>query len=231
MKTRRLLLLALVALGVQYIAIAQNDDMYFVPKTSGVLAVNFNVYDGNDSLLANASINLIVPGEEETRTTFVDVPQDSYYYKAVYWALDEKLTTGMDETHFDPDGTVTRGQAITFLYRMSGSPTMGDDAVNTMEDVSAADWYYDAVRWAVYNGVSNGTDATHFSPGNPVTKEQMLALLSRIDGVNATGPSWAQVALAWATGKSLLEGIPGTFIGPSACTRADVIYYIWRYIA
>ena len=90
---------------------------------------------------------------------FVDVPEGSYYEAAVNWAVEKGITTGTDATHFSPDGICTRAQAVTFLWRAAGSPA-AKSAVMPFTDVKAGSYYYDAVLWAVANGITNGTTAT-----------------------------------------------------------------------
>ncbi len=94
---------------------------------------------------------------------FADVATGSYYEEAVDWAVENGITQGTDDTHFSPDGICTRAQAVTFLWRTAGSP---EPETRTMPftDVPVGSYYYDAVLWAVENGITNGTSDTTFSP-------------------------------------------------------------------
>ena len=94
---------------------------------------------------------------------FTDVPAGSYYEDAVIWAVDKGITTGTSATTFDPNGICTRAQAVTFLWRAAGSPA-AKSAVMPFTDVKAGSYYYDAVLWAVENGITKGTSETMFSP-------------------------------------------------------------------
>ena len=94
---------------------------------------------------------------------FVDVATGSYYEDAVDWAVENGITKGTDDTHFSPDGICTRAQAVTFLWRAAGSPKP-ETRTMPFTDVPAGSYYYDAVLWAVENGITKGTSNTTFSP-------------------------------------------------------------------
>lgn len=120
------------------------------------------------------------PEPESSRSPFADVANtNSWYYDAVLWAAENGITTGMDASHFVPDSTVTRAQFVTFLWRAAGEDEPGSGA-NPFADVTDPDsWYYDAVLWAVENGITNGIDSTHFGPGNGCTRGQVVTFLYR----------------------------------------------------
>ena len=118
------------------------------------------------------------PEPESDENPFEDVKEGKFYYDAVLWAVENDITNGMDKTHFSPDGTCTRGQIVTFLRRSSGSPEPNGE-VNPFEDVKDGSFYHDSVLWAVENGVTNGTDATHFSPNEKCTRGQIVTFLYR----------------------------------------------------
>ena len=109
---------------------------------------------------------------------FSDV-QDStqFYYKAVLWAVENKITTGTSKTTFSPNATVTRGQFVTFLYRAEGSPAV--EGANPFGDINPNDFYYNAVLWAAQNGVTTGTSKTTFSPKAPCTRGQVVTFIYR----------------------------------------------------
>ncbi|MDY4964586.1 MAG: S-layer homology domain-containing protein, partial [Ruminococcus callidus] len=111
-------------------------------------------------------------------TQFTDVQKGKYYYDAVLWAVENEITNGTSETTFSPDDQVIRGQAVTFLWRMEGSPK-ATSAKNTFSDVEAGTYYYDAVLWAVENEITNGTSATTFSPKDDCTRGQIVTFLYR----------------------------------------------------
>ena len=123
---------------------------------------------------------------------------------------------------------MTRGQAVTFLWRAAGQPKSAV-VVNPFTDVSEGAYYYDAVLWAVQQGLTNGTSETTFSPDNLLNRDQLLALLYRANGGGLGGANWSSLAVDWANGRGLLDGVPGEFVAASPCPRSDVIYYIWKY--
>ncbi len=117
---------------------------------------------------------------------FVDVATGSYYEDAVDWAVENGITKGTDDTHFSPDGICTRAQAVTFLWRTAGSPK---PEIRTMPftDVPVGSYYYDAVLWAVGNGITKGTSDTTFSPNMTCTRAQIVAFLWRSEKSPAAG--------------------------------------------
>ena len=114
--------------------------------------------------------------EPKTAVSFTDVPAGSYYAKAVAWAIENGITNGMTETTFAPDATCTRGQGVTFLYRaLKGSA----GATSSFVDVPANAFYADAVGWAVFGKVTDGTSNTTFSPDDNCTRGQIVTFLYR----------------------------------------------------
>lgn len=111
---------------------------------------------------------------------FVDVEPGRYYYKAVLWAVENGIVKGTDDTHFDPDATVTRSQFVTFLYRLAGKPDWASNA--GFVDVDSSRYYATAVAWAASNGIVKGTDATHFDPNGNCTRGQVVTFLYRYFG-------------------------------------------------
>ena len=109
---------------------------------------------------------------------FVDVPAGSYYEDAVDWAVENGITKGIDDTHFSLDGICTRAQAVTFLWRAAGSPEP-ESRTMPFTDVPAGSYYYDAVLWAVENGITKGTSDTTFSPNMTCPRAQIVAFLWR----------------------------------------------------
>ncbi|WP_418507111.1 S-layer homology domain-containing protein, partial [Dysosmobacter sp.] len=109
---------------------------------------------------------------------FVDVATGSYYEDAVDWAVENGITKGTDDTHFSPDGICTRAQAVTFLWRAAGSPEPETRAM-PFADIPVGSYYYDAVLWAVENGITKGTSDTTFTPNMTCTRAQIVAFLWR----------------------------------------------------
>lgn len=113
-----------------------------------------------------------------TVNPFVDVPAGSFYYDAVLWAVEKGVTTGTSATTFEPDGSCTRAQAVTFLWRVAGCPAPKSAAM-PFTDVKAGSFYYDAVLWAVENGITKGTSETTFEPEGICTRAQIVTLIWR----------------------------------------------------
>ncbi|MCD8256274.1 MAG: S-layer homology domain-containing protein [Oscillospiraceae bacterium] len=116
------------------------------------------------------------PKPTSTENPFTDVDEDDYYYEAVLWAVEKEIASGTGSTNFSPDMYVTRPHTVPFLYRYMGSETT---TVNPFDDVRATDYYYDAVLWAVENGVTTGTDSTTFSPNSTCVRAQIITFLYR----------------------------------------------------
>ena len=106
-----------------------------------------------------------------------DVAGDAYYAEAVRWALSEGITTGTSDHTFSPDAVCTREQAVTFLWRAAGSPSVSGESA--FEDVGADAYYARAVAWAAQNGVTNGISQTLFGTGSDCTRAQIVTFLYR----------------------------------------------------
>ena len=169
---------------------------------------------------------------------FVDVATGSYYEDAVDWAVENGITKGTDDTHFSPDGICTRAQAVTFLWRAAGSPKPETRAM-PFTDVPAGSYYYDAVLWAVENGITKGTSDTTFSPNMTCTRAQIVAFLWRSEKSPAAGTAnpFADVkstayyadAVLWAVKENITKGTTSTTFSPNAdCTRAQIVTFLWR---
>ena len=117
------------------------------------------------------------PNPTHTTSQFVDVPAGQYYTKAVIWAVENEITTGVDDTHFNPNNTVTRAQTVTFLWRMEGKPNPTGSA--SFSDVPANAYYAKAVSWALENNVTTGMGGGVFAPNNDCTRAQIVTFLYR----------------------------------------------------
>ena len=108
---------------------------------------------------------------------FTDVKMGAYYYEAVLWAVDKGITAGTSATTFSPDKTCTRAEAVTFLYRMKGSPAASGS--NNFKDVASSAYYANAVQWAVNVGVAQGTSTTTFTPNQTCTRAEIVTFMYR----------------------------------------------------
>ena len=169
---------------------------------------------------------------------FVDVATGSYYEDAVDWAVENGITTGVSANRFDPNGVCTRAQAVTFLWRAAGSPAPRSRTM-PFTDVPAGSYYYDAVLWAVENGITKGTSETRFSPDDTCTRAQIVAFLWRSEKSPAAGTAnpFADVkstayyagAVLWALKEDITKGTTNTTFSPDAdCTRAQIVTFLWR---
>ena len=117
--------------------------------------------------------------EPQTMSSFTDVPADSYYAKAVAWAVENGITSGTGEGQFSPEATCTRAQAVTFLYRASGSPAVSGNA--TFSDVAADSYYAAAVKWAESNQITGGIGGGLFDVDGECTRAQIVTFLYRMN--------------------------------------------------
>ena len=170
--------------------------------------------------------------------SFTDVADKAYYKDAVAWAVENGITKGTTATTFSPNATCTRAQAVTFLWRAAGSP---EPKTSTMPftDVNAGSYYYDAVLWAVENGITKGTSDTTFSPDATCSRAQIVAFLWRSEKSPAAGSRnpFADVkssayyadAVLWAVKEDITKGTTNTTFSPDAdCTRAQIVTFLYR---
>ena len=163
---------------------------------------------------------------------FTDVPANSWYAGAVAWAVEQGITSGTSDTTFSPNVSCTRAQMVTFLWRASGTPEIG--TTSPFSDVSADAYYYDAVLWAVEQGITGCTGGGKFSPDTPCTRAQMATFLWRANGsteVTGTTPfsdvsaeTYYYNAVLWAYEQNITNGTGGGKFSPDAtCTRAQMV--------
>ena len=203
-------------------------------SVGAVKSYTFENVKGNHTIEA---IFMKANGNPQTGV-FVDVPEGSYYEEAVAWAVENGITQGTDDTHFSPDGICTRAQAVTFLWRTAGSPASKTSAM-PFTDVPVGSYYYDAVLWAVENGITKGTSDTTFSPNMICTRAQIVTFLWRSEKSPAAGTAnpFADVkstayyagAVLWAVKENITKGTTSTTFSPNAdCTRAQIVTFLWR---
>lgn len=187
-----------------------------------------------------------VAGEEQAISVtlekilvFKDVPKDAYFAGAVAWAAENEIAKGVEEGVFAPDLMCTRAQVVTFLWRAAGAPEASSEAELPFTDVEEGSYYYDAVVWAVENGITNGTTATTFSPDAVCTRAQVVTFLWRAAGelkVEAEMPfadvedgAYYYEAVVWAVDNGITNGVSATEFAPANdCTRAQAITLIYR---
>ena len=174
---------------------------------------------------------------------FYDVPNDSFYYEAVKWAVGKNITSGVGNNLFAPDQPCTRAQIVTFLWRAAGSPepkNVGSlSNVGSFSDVPASAYYAKAVAWAVENGITTGTGDGMFSPDAVCTRAQAVSFLWRYEKVpvasrsnpftDVAADSYYADAVLWAVKEDITKGTTNTTFSPGAdCTRAQIVTFLWR---
>ena len=173
----------------------------------------------------------------ETAISFRDVKLGDYYYDAVKWAVENGITEGTSAETFSPGASCTRAQMVTFLYRAAGSPAP-KSTTNPFKDISSTDYFYNAVLWAVEQGITSGTSADTFSPTATVTRGQTVTFLYRAAGSPAvSGGSFSDVAtdayyanaVAWASQNNITSGTGNGKFSPGAdCTRGQIVTLLYR---
>ena len=171
---------------------------------------------------------------------FDDVDVNAYYAPAVKWAVENKITAGKTDKLFAPDDTCTRGEMITFLWNAAGKPAV-KNTTNPFTDVNAGAFYYDAVLWAVSNGITSGTTDTTFSPDNTVSRAQVVAFLynyaNKPAAANSTfsdvaADAYYAPAVGWAAAQKITSGTGNnTFSPENDCTRAQIVTFLYNDLA
>ena len=175
---------------------------------------------------------------------FTDVLAGSWYEEAVRFVYENKMMQGTGDGVFDPDLTTSRAMLVTVLYRLFGSPAV--ETADTFTDVSHDEWYTAAVSWASTNGIVSGYDTEHFGPNDPVTRQQMVAILyryanycgydlsdtadlGRYTDIGEIQP-YATDAFVWAVGAGIISGITTETLSPNGNgTRAQIAAILYRF--
>ena len=182
--------------------------------------------------------------ELPTVLPFADVTEKDWFYESVAYVYQNGLMNGTSETRFTPNGTTTRGMIVTILYRLAGSPETA--AWSPFQDVDPNQYYAAPIAWAAWNGIVNGKSATSFGPNDPITREQMAAILYRYASsqdmeVTQRGnlnqfsdqgkvSSYAREALSWANGAGLITGKGEGILDPRGpAVRAQVAAIFQRF--
>ena len=178
---------------------------------------------------------------KEAGLPFEDVRETAYYRDPVFWAFytEPQVTAGTSATRFSPGSTCTRRDVVTFLWRAAGCPKP-KTAVNPFNDVRTGDYYYEAVLWAVENGVTKGTSATTFGSKNTCTRRDVVTFLWRAAGEpepasaenrfeDVPEDDYYTKAVLWAVERKITSGVDGTHFAPKDfCTRAEIVTFLYR---
>ena len=206
--------------------------------------------DGNVALpMSHASQYAIVIDDHshaaEAALPFSDVAAGDWFSDVVRYVYEQGLMTGTSDTEFSPNLTTTRGMIVSILNRLEGGPTAESSGFT---DVADGDWYADAVNWAASEGIVAGYEDQTFRPNDPITREQLAAMLmnyaawkgedvsARADlgGYNdaASVSSWAAETVQWAVAEGLISGMPGNLLEPQgSATRAQVAAILQRFLS
>ena len=207
-------------------------------KDKGDNKFSFKMPDGKVEIEA---IFEKIEDQDEVENPFVDVDEDAYYFEPVLWALENGITNGMSADEFMPGVVCNRAQVVTFLWRAAGSPAPKSNMM-PFADVPAGSYYYDAVLWAVENGITNGMSATEFMPNATVTRGQTVTFLWRAAGAEAvegensfvdveTGAYYYDAVL-WAVENGITNGMSETSFAPAnGCTRGQIVTFLYRAFA
>ena len=176
--------------------------------------------------------------DREPENPFLDVPEDSFYYQSVLWAVENGITNGATEDTFNPGGDLLRAQVVVMLWRAAGSPEP-QSMENPFTDVKDTDFYCKAVLWAVENGITYGTSATTFSPTGVTNRAQVVTFLWRYLGQPASGAenpfadvdvnAWYGPSVLWAVENGITNGMSSTQFGVGTnCNRAHMVTFLYR---
>ncbi len=189
--------------------------------------------DGKPGFTEELPVDLECPSE-----AFQDLDTGRWYHEYTDYVIAKGLMNGMDETHFAPEGSLTRGMLVTTLYRLAGEPEVAEAA--TFTDVKAGRYYAEAVAWAEDLGIAKGMTATAFQPEGTVTRQQAATFLYRyvteylkqeaVEGADLTAfadggkvQDYAKTAMSWAVAEGFFEGYgDGTLRPRASLTRAQM---------
>ena len=183
-------------------------------------------------------------GEGEAPLPFTDVASDAWYAQAVAYVYRQDLMSGTAQDRFSPNLTTNRAMLVTILYRLAGSPAV--DGGSAFTDVAGGDWFASGVAWASANGIVTGYGDGRFGPNDPITREQMAAILYRYAGFAGQSTAgqadlsgytdagqvspYAAEAMGWAVDRGLITGVSaGTLAPGGSATRAQVATILMRF--
>ena len=201
-------------------------DVYQVSGSQYRFLVRYDTRDGKPLTVTDASADA---KNGAPVAGFDDVSSSDYYAQAVQWAVNAGVTTGTGANTFSPDNTVTRAEAVTFLWRAAGSPEPASAASPFADVTDPSAYYYDAVLWAAEQGITGGVGNNAFGLTGTLAYDQILTFLCRAAGEDAGGADWSAAAVSWAADSGLTDGLD--FAPKDSCPRSDVVYCLWKQMA
>ena len=180
-------------------------------------------------------------GEPEAPVSFTDVHEGDYFYQPVLWAVENDITAGTSATTFGPGLDCFREQAMTFLWKAAGKP-QPTSSYNPFTDVKPDAYYYDAVLWAVEEGITSGVSDTKFGTGSPCTRDQIMTFLYKAAGspsVSGSNPfgdvksgDYFYQPVLWAVRNNITVGTSATTFSPGLdCTRGQIVTFLYKHYA
>ena len=223
---------------IEWIPAGENEYTFVMPDSEVTISVVFRTISEECSKDATCPIWL-----------FQDAQTTAWYHDGVHYCIENGLMNGLSADLFAPNGTTTRAQIVTILWRLEGKPVV--NYAMSFNDVAAGQWYTEAVRWAAAEGIVLGLSDAEFAPDAAITREQMAAILYRYCQYKETDVSvgedtnilsytdafdvhgWAMDAMQWACGAGVIGGIAdgnGMKLDPTGtATRAQVATMLWRF--
>ena len=184
-----------------------------------------------------------VPSEEEAALGFVDVAESDWFFNSVKYAKENKLMSGVSETEFAPNASVTRAMLVVVLHRIEEEPLVGG---TQFTDVESGQWYSNAVAWAANEGIVNGVGEGKFAPNSDITREQIATILYKYSQKKSASDAasggiiapdrdkisdWAMEGMSWAVAEKLITGKDGGVLDPGGkATRAEIATILMRYL-
>lgn len=212
---------------------------YSSDKQQQVITFDYKAYDKDGNYVAGSCFFEV---KYASKSDYFSDITNGVYADSVDFLKNQGITTGVPGGKYDANGSLTRAQVVTFLYRAAGEPAVA--GTTTFKDIVKGEYYYNAVLWASQTGVTNGRSATVFDPNATVTNAEVIQFMYNFDvkylkhsyAAGSTGivtdyknvEAWAQTAVKWATGKGVLTA--GYLYPASVGTRGNIALYLHRML-
>lgn len=218
------------------------DDVTFAAATgfSGTVTIDYTGRSTNSkTYTGTVEISVgISAAAPDFLLPFSDVNPTAYYYEPIRWAVYNGIAEGVSQTRFGVNEPCSRARIVTFLWRAAGSPTPRS-TLNPFVDVLPGSYYYQAVLWAIENGITNGTGAATFSPEMTVSRAQAMTYLHRSAGLvsssyyapftDVSDNAYYASAVRWALSRGITNGTSATTFSPDEpCTRSQIVTFLYR---